>query len=367
LQNSGLNSPLLRDLPNEIMAIMTLADETAHDARAYLAVNLRRDHFFDPRTTEIHRLIMALAKRRKNLPSWKTLKAASQLSAEAKELLDEESYPPVKTEGDAEQIISVLERLRQGRVIITMYDATMDKMQAEDADPQEAFTIIEQGLLDARAFSSDEALRVSPNGNLAEALEALLERKSPSTIPTGFRDFDDEAGGLPRGGLTTIAASSGGGKSCMALQICVNAFWDGYSCALVTLEMNRDQMLGRMAANVANVNYRDINLQGNTIRGKLHTLSDMQKTKMRKAKDKMLKHTEDTGARLEIFPMQDTTISEIALQLRAFDYDIIVIDYINLLNKDDSGEQNEAQALGEIARIAKVQASSTNSAWIVLA
>ena len=358
---------ILRDLTNETMAIMTLADETSHEARAFLAVNLKRDHFHDPRTAEIHRLIMAMAKRRKNLPSWKTLKAASQLSSEARELLDEDSYPPVKTEGDAEQILSVLEKLRQGRIIISMFNDTMEKMEPEDAEPQEAFAIIEKGLLDARAFSADDALRIGPNGNLEKALEDLLARRTPNTIPTGFRDFDDEAGGLPRGGLTTIAANSGGGKSCMALQICVNGFWEGYSSAIVTLEMNKDQMLGRLEANTANVNYRDINLQGNKIRGQIHLLSDMQMSKMRKAKDKMMKHTEATNTRLDIFPMTDTTISEIALQLRAFEYDIIVIDYINLLNKDDSDQKNEAQALGEIARIAKVQAASTNAAWIILA
>jgi predicted ATP-dependent serine protease len=81
----------------------------------------------------------------------------------------------------------------------------------------------------------------------------------------------------------------------------------------------------------------------------------------------MQKHTDDTGTRLDIFPMTDTTISEIALQLRAFDYDLIIIDYINLLNKDDADNQNEAQALGEIARIAKVQAKTTNAAWIIIA
>ncbi len=349
---------ILRDLPNEIMAIMTLADETSHEARAYLAVNLRRDHFFDPRTSEIHRLIMALAKRRKNLPSWKTLKAASQLSGEAKELLDEESYPPVKTEGDAEQIISVLERLRQGRVIIKMYDETMDVMQAEDADPQAAFTLIEQGLLDARAFSADDALRIGPTTDFKDLFEDLINRDKPNTIPTGFRDFDSEAGGLPRGGLTTIAASSGGGKSCMALQIAVNNFWAGNSSAIVTLEMQKDQMEGRLGANVAGVNYRDINLA---------QLSDMQNSKLRKARGRMEAHTEKTDVRLDIFPMTDTTISEIALQLRAFNYDLIIIDYINLLNKDDADHQNEAQALGEIARISKVQAASTNAAWIVLA
>jgi predicted ATP-dependent serine protease len=239
-----------------------------------------------------------------------------------------------------------------------MYDDTMEVMQEEAADPEKAFAIIEKGMLAARSFDQEEALRIAKEGNLGPAVEELLAREKPNTIPTGFRDFDSEAGGLPRGGLTTIAASSGGGKSCMALQIAVNNFWRGNNVAIVTLEMSKEQMVGRLMANQSGVNYKNINLAN---------LNDMQKARIRRTKDKMQKHTDDTGTRMDIFSMTDTTMSEIALQFRAFDYDLIEIDYINLLNKEDMDQKNEAQALGEIARLAKNQASATNAAWVVLA
>jgi replicative DNA helicase len=348
---------MFRDLPNEIMAIMTLLSKR-EQAAAVLATSLSGDHFADPRTKEIYGLIMALAKRRKQLPTYRTLQHHTALSSEAKELMDEKSYPPCRTPGDAEQVAEVLEKLRQGRVIISMYDDTMEVMQEEAADPEKAFAIIEKGMLAARSFDQEEALRIAKEGNLGPAVEELLAREKPNTIPTGFRDFDSEAGGLPRGGLTTIAASSGGGKSCMALQIAVNNFWRGNNVAIVTLEMSKEQMVGRLMANQSGVNYKNINLAN---------LNDMQKARIRRTKDKMQKHTDDTGTRMDIFSMTDTTMSEIALQFRAFDYDLIEIDYINLLNKEDMDQKNEAQALGEIARLAKNQASATNAAWVVLA
>ena len=346
-----------RDLPNEITAVMTLLSKHKEPASLVLT-SLNAKHFDDARTKEIYSLVLSMAKRRKKMPGYKVLKQDPRLSAEAQELLNEKAYPPCRTLGDAEQVVSVLEKLRQARVILTMFDKTMGKMQEDAADPEEAFSIIEKGMLEARAFDADECLKIAKNGNLEEAVEILLNRDKPSTLPTGFKDFDSEAGGLPRKGLTTIAATSGGGKSCMALQIAINCFWQGYSVAIVTLEMSKEQMTGRLMSNQSGVSYRDINLA---------QLNDMQKNRIRKSRDAMMKQTEKVGTRLDIFSRTDTTISNISLELRAFDYDLIVIDYINLLNKDDSEQKNEAAALGEIARIAKVQAASSNAAWIILA
>jgi len=346
-----------RDLSNEVSAVLTIVSKHKN-AAAFLANYLTEDHFADPRTKEIYSLVKAMARHRKEMPRYSIIRIDNRLSAEAQELLNEKAYPPCKTIGDAEQVVEVLEKLRQGRVILSMYDDVLKKLQEDTADPEEAFGIIEKGMLVARSANNDECLNIAKDGNLTEAVEALLKREKPATIPTGFVDFDSEAGGLPRKGLTTIAASSGGGKSCMALQIALNGFWAGYSAAIITLEMSKEQMTGRLMSNQSGVSYRDINLA---------KLKDTQKARIKRAEDSMNKHAESSGARLDILSMTDTTISEIALKIKAFDYDLVIIDYINLLNKDDSDNKNEAAALGEIARIAKVQASSTNAAWIILA
>jgi hypothetical protein len=93
----------------------------------------------------------------------------------------------------------------------------------------------------------------------------------------------------------------------------------------------------------------------------------MQKKRAREMMDKWNADNEAAGRRLQIYHIPDTTMSSIAIQLRAFDYDLIVIDYINLLNKEDTDSHNEAAQLGEIARQAKIQAGQTNAAWVILA
>lgn len=349
-----------QDFANEVMAVLSLLG-SHKKVTGLLAATLRSEHFHDPRTKDIYTRIMAMAKRRHELPGWDVMQHDTLLSSEAREILDKESYPPAKTVGDAEQIIEVLEKMRQSRVIISTYDAVMELMKEDTVDPVDAFSIMEDGLRDARTDQKDETLSVAMGGNFLEAVKALLDRKKPDTIPTGFHEFDNSAGGLPRGGLTTLAASSGGGKTIMGVQLAVNAFNAGYKVAIITLEMSKTQTTGRLSSNLSGVDYSAIYLA---------KLNDMQKQRIDKVTREFQNKTEtEPFPCIDIHHRSDTTFTEIALEMRALDYDLIIVDYINLLNKEGSADSNstDAAALGDISKEAKSQASATNAAWVMIA
>jgi hypothetical protein len=63
------------------------------------------------------------------------------------------------------------------------------------------------------------------------------------------------------------------------------------------------------------------------------------------------------------------TFTEIALEMRALNYDLIFVDYINLLNRESESNlnSNDAAILGDIAKEAKAQAGATKTAWVMLA
>lgn len=349
----------VQDLDNEVKALMTLIG-FRDKPRTYLAAFLRPDHFNDARTVETYTRIMAMVKSRKEMPTYDTMQHDTLLSQEARELLDPVTYPAVKTEGDAEQLHHALETMRKCRVIMEGLSDTFSFMKDDNVDPEDAFTILEQCLLKARTDQSDETLSMGADGNFLEATALLLDRKKPNTIPTGFHEFDNSAGGLPRGGLTVLAATSGGGKSCMAVQMCLNTVKAGYSAAIVTLEMHKEQTTGRVNSNLSGVDYGAINRA---------SLTEMQKTVINKAAAKWQKECEDGNKRFDIYHRSRATLSEIALEMRALNYDLIVIDYINLLTEEEgtSKNSNDAKLLGDIAKEAKQQASSTNTAWVVLA
>ena len=349
----------VQDLDNEVKAIMTLIG--FHDKpRAYLAAFLRPEHFSDARTEETYTRIMAMVKSRNEMPTYDTMQHDTLLSKESRELLDSKAYPAVKTEGDAEQLHHALETMRKCRVIMEGLSETYEFMSDDNVDPEDAFAIMEQMLLKARTDQSDETLEIGADGNFLEATAALLSRKKPDTIPTGFHEFDASAGGLPRGGLTTLAASSGGGKSTMAVQIAINAVRAGHNAAIVTLEMAKEQTTGRLDSNLSGVDYTSINRA---------TLNEMQKTRISKAAAAWQKECEDNNKRLTIFHRSRATLSEIALEMRSLNYDLVIIDYINLLTEEEGTNKNsnDAKLLGDIAKEAKLQASATKTAWVMLA
>ena len=59
----------IEDLANESMAILSLLGSHIK-AKSLLAATLRPDHFHDPRTQAVYTPIMAMAKRRHELPGW---------------------------------------------------------------------------------------------------------------------------------------------------------------------------------------------------------------------------------------------------------------------------------------------------------
>ena len=349
----------VQNFDNEMRAIMTLIG--FHDKpRVYLAAFLRPDHFSDARSVEIYTRIMAMVKSRNEMPTYDTMQHDTLLSQESREVLDSTTYPAAKTEGDAEQLHFSLEMVRKNRVIMDGLSETFELMKDDNVDPEDAFTLLEQMLLKARTDQSDETLEIGADGNFLEATAALLSRKKPSTIPTGFHEFDAKTGGLPRGGLTTLAATSGGGKSCMGVQIALNAAQAGFKAAIVTLEMSKEQTTGRIDSNISRINYSAINRSD---------CNESQKTRITRDTAAFYEHVAEKGGRLSVFHRSRATMSEIALEMRSLHYDLIIIDYINLRTEEESTSKNsnDAKLLGDIAKEAKLQASATKTAWVMIA
>ena len=348
------------NIENEVSVIKTLCSEYDKAKVALMRKSISLDHFKDGRTRELFTVLTSMAKRDASLPSYELLAQYPVISEEARELImsTDDVYAVAKKEADAEHLYNVLERFRIARVIENYTQEAMDALTPEDADPMDAVLIMEKGLLKTRRADEDSTLSIGVDSNIMELLPDHLNRTKPNSIPTGFREFDEKAGGLVRSGVTTIAASSGGGKSCMAGQLALNVASNGYKVIVFSLEMQREQLLNRFIANQAEISHTDLNLA---------RLNDSQKrrtTSMLEAFDKKCK---ESGGKLETRSIGDVSISEIALQVRAFGYDVVIVDYINLLNRADIDERNDAAALGEIARTAKVQATKSNAAWVILA
>lgn len=137
-------------------------------------------------------------------------------------------------------------------------------------------------------------------------------------IPTGFKEFDTINIGIPATALFTIAAPTGCGKSSLCLQYLMNAVNAGAKVCLLPLEMSEEEMVLKIASNLLEIPPNDL----------MRTLKDVF-PEIRKAFKEWIENTD--GEFHMYTPDINETLPDVLMKLRSEHYDIIAVDYINLL------------------------------------
>lgn len=191
-----------------------------------------------------------------------------------------------------------------------------------DDDSKIPRTAIPDILKDALAISFNTEVGHSYLDNVDDRynkLHALTAR-----LKTGVEWLDRVfGGGIPRKTLNSWMAMPGGGKSLMMVHQAAHFFKEGYNVLYVTLELSEERIGERADANLLGIDVLDI--------PKLDL--DTYKNKVAKIGDK-------TKGRLFIkeFPPGTITTQHLRALLdelklkKGFKPDVIVIDYINLMN-----------------------------------
>lgn len=137
-------------------------------------------------------------------------------------------------------------------------------------------------------------------------------------IQTGFPNLDDALnGGIPKGAMMTIGASTGRGKSLLSINIASRAALKGFKVLYVTLEMNAEEILERIIADHGDVKYAAVvgNGRGDSEFNAFHRV-------------RTLFHNVD----FEVCDNCDGDINRVERLIRYASeikpYDLIVIDYI---------------------------------------
>lgn len=178
-------------------------------------------------------------------------------------------------------------------------------------------------------------------------------------IQTGFKRFDNMTNGLHGGELIVLAARPGVGKSTMAMNIVENVAKAGKTVAVYSLEMSNEQIVERLLSSMSGVPLKFIK------NGQL-PCGESDFTKLRIAQDIV-------SSAMNVYGNDYANIrpSEIASQCRRLKaqhgLDLIVVDYIQLMNSDvkdaNQGRQNE---VASITRALKLIAKELNVPVIAL-
>ncbi|MCH8346738.1 MAG: replicative DNA helicase [Chloroflexi bacterium] len=181
-----------------------------------------------------------------------------------------------------------------------------------------------------------------------------LER-GMAPIPTEFPEMDGLLGGLQRSDLVILAARPSLGKSSLALTIARNAAGRGATVAIFSLEMAQDQIVLRLLSAEARVD---------THRLRTHMYTDAEHTGLMNAVGVL------SDLPLYINDMPGLTVNDIRSRARRLhmerNIDLMVVDYIQLIEGMDGRGQNRVQEVSEITRSLKGLARELNVPLLAL-
>lgn len=180
--------------------------------------------------------------------------------------------------------------------------------------------------------------------------ELSKNKKATSGIRTNYKQLDFLINGLHKSDLMVIAARPGMGKTSFAMNIVENVAMQGYSCAVFSLEMGKEQLTQRMLCSVAGVSMEHAQ-KGN--------LTKQEWLKLAKAKEILNESKIFIDDSSMITPRQ--VLSKCRRLKRKHGLDLIMIDYIQLMSPDKSKSSDSRQnEITEISRNLKILAKEIN-------
>ena len=238
---------------------------------------------------------------------------------------------------------SVMRRLIEaaGRIAALAYEEREEVDEVIDEAEQILFDVSQRRISKSLVPISEIVRRYY------DRIEFLVEHRDESLgVPSGFADLDRLLGGLQPSDLIIIASRPGVGKTSLAVSIAVNAALKNDAVvAMFTLEMSDEQLVQRMIS--------------------AQTGIDSQRLRLGRIEDlEWEKFTHTSGVLSEAAIFIDDTPSPSPMEVRTkarrlaaeYDLDLIIIDYLQLMQSGDRRAQNRVQEISYISRSLKALA-----------
>ena len=176
------------------------------------------------------------------------------------------------------------------------------------------------------------------------------ENVGKNLVKTGFYKLDDCLGGLEGGDITIIGARPGVGKSAIVTQIIGQMAKKGYRVGYFNLEMNESQVYERFVSRLAELSLTRVRRAKSLLGGEEEAFN---------------KANEEMAVYDVIISTGSKSVSEVKAESRHQRFDVIIIDYLQLI-KADRKYANRASEVGDISKSIKGLASELHVPIIIL-
>ncbi|WP_456155802.1 replicative DNA helicase [Veillonella sp.] len=261
-----------------------------------------------------------------------------------------------------EEHARIIAEKAQMRRLIDAGNKIVGMTYAGEEEPSVIMNKAEQLVLDVGGQTQSES-SFSPIGDVVitnlEKLNKLQQQKGALTgVPTGFKDLDFTLNGLQKSDLILVAARPAMGKTAFTLNIAQNvAMGVQGSVAFFSLEMSKEQLVGRILSSVAGIESDKLR------KGDMDTNDWGKVLAAAEAMSKAPLFIDDTAA---------LTVQDMRAKLRRLKVehglDLVIVDYIQLMQGRSSskGSENRQQEISEISRNLKLIAREFNVPVIAL-
>lgn len=169
-------------------------------------------------------------------------------------------------------------------------------------------------------------------------------------LKTGYRELDFILNGVNPGALVILAARPAVGKTSFAMNIVENVALAGYSCAVFSLEMTKEEIAQRLLCSVGKVSMENVK------KGSIDAKEWRKIAKAREVLSQAKIFVDDSSI---IRPRE--IISKCRRIKRKSGLDFVMIDYIGLMTPDKVRKSDNRQnEISEISRSLKILAKELN-------
>ena len=344
----------------EWMALVTLTCSPNTALKAQLLGKLRSGHFAYEVTQPLFVTIADMAVRTGSVPSIQVLQTTPGVSPVALQALCgvASSQQPISSEDDIRTLTHVLDTYRRGRLLFDFVNVTQSELEGEVADMKKIREKMETTLVSFQDEQEESKhWQMGLGRNTDELFMRATSRERPKGLKTGFHGFDSRAIGWKRGNLVGMAAPFKSGKSMIAYNVAINQYHLGYNVLYLPLEMSDEESFDRHLASIAKVEHQKI-ADGRC--------SNAELKQMTKAYEAYCAEGQTRQNRFDFQAMSTLSPSGLDPRYRAFKYDIIYVDYLNLMQCPGEERMGEPERLSKLGRQLKAMAASMNAVIVVL-
>ena len=208
--------------------------------------------------------------------------------------------------------------------------------QIEKAEEQ-LYSLADSGEIENGPNSFDKILK-----STLDIINAAVSREGDYTgIPSGFRDLDQKLGGLNRSDLIILAARPAMGKTALVTNMAFNAAKKaGGKVAFFSLEMASEQLATRMLSEQSGVSSENIR------KGEINSDEFNKIFTISRDLETLDFFIDDTPA----LPVSSLRTRARRLKRQYGGLDLIVVDYLQLMQGKIGGSENRVQEISEITR-----------------